>query len=79
MYLDLSVASDASPIAGRIAQMEAAGVRVVGILRLLAFRPEWSEHLNRFTQEVMRGPGDLPVWQRELIAGLTSCFRHCQF
>jgi len=47
--------------------------------RLFAYDPARSEHLLRFTQEVMRGPGPLPPGERELLAAMTSTENHCLF
>jgi alkylhydroperoxidase family enzyme len=62
-----------------IAQMQAAGIPVPQIMHLFAFKPERTKHLERFTQEVMRGPSPLPPGQRELIAALTSKLNQCLF
>lgn len=50
-----------------------------GIMHLFAFAPQMTEHLMRFTQEVMRGEGELPVGLRELIAARTSKANACPF
>jgi len=47
--------------------------------RLFAYDPARSEHLLRFTQEVMRGPGPLSPGERELLAAMTSTENHCLF
>ena len=47
--------------------------------RLFAYDPARSEHLLRFTQEVMRGPGALPPGERELLAAMTSRENQCLF
>ena len=62
-----------------IEQMRAAGIPVPQIMHLFAFKPERTQHLERFTQEVMRGPSPLPPGQRELIAALTSKLNQCLF
>lgn len=49
------------------------------IMHLFAFRPDKTEHLSRFTQEVMRGPSELSPGQRELIAAFTSDRNGCPF
>jgi alkylhydroperoxidase family enzyme len=61
------------------AQMRAAGIPIPQILHLFAFNTRRTDHLARFTQEVMRGPSPLPPWQRELIAALTSKLNECPF
>ena len=63
----------------RFAAMEAQGIPVPQILYLFAFKPRATEHLSRFTQEVMRGPSPLTPAQRELIAAFTSNLNHCLF
>lgn len=52
---------------------------VPGIVRLLAYRPERTRHLGRYTQAVMRGPSDLSPGQREMIAAFTSARNDCPF
>ena len=49
------------------------------IVHLFAFRPEVTQHLMSFTEAVMRGPGELPVGLRELIAARTSTANACPF
>ena len=48
--------------------MQAAGSEYPQIWHLFAFRPQATEHLARFTQEIMRGDGPIPPGMRELIA-----------
>lgn len=62
-----------------IREMEGAGLPVPGILRLLAFKPSMTEHLNRLTEAVMRGPSPLATGYRELIAAFTSRGNQCVF
>lgn len=50
-----------------------------GIMRLFAFAPQMTKHLMAFTQEVMRGEGELPIGLRELIAARTSKANACPF
>jgi alkylhydroperoxidase family enzyme len=59
--------------------MEGAGFAVPPIFYLLGFKPRMTEHLNAFTQEVMRGPSILPPGMRELIAAFTSRGNQCVF
>ena len=49
------------------------------IWHLFAYRPEATEHLARFTQEIMRGPAPLSPGIRELIAAFTSYQNQCPF
>ena len=59
--------------------LQAQGIPVPQILYLLAFKPQMTEPLERFTQEVMRGPSPLTPAQRELIAAFTSSRNQCPF
>ena len=67
------------PYATTFKQMRDAGVPIPQIRYLFAFKPERTDHLARFTQDVMRGPSPLPSWQRELIAAFTSKLNQCLF
>jgi alkylhydroperoxidase family enzyme len=49
------------------------------IWHMFAFRPQATQHLARFTQEIMRGPAPLPPGIRELIAAYTSYRNDCPF
>jgi alkylhydroperoxidase family enzyme len=49
------------------------------IFHLIAFKPQATRHLMRFTQEVMRGPSPLSPGFRELIAAYTSKKNLCPF
>ncbi|HUI56604.1 MAG TPA: hypothetical protein VLY04_16625 [Bryobacteraceae bacterium] len=49
------------------------------IWHLFAFRPNATEHLARFTQEILRGPSPLSPGMRELIAAFTSNRNQCPF
>jgi uncharacterized peroxidase-related enzyme len=49
------------------------------IYHLLAFKPDATRHLARFTQEVLRGPSPLSPGLRELIAAFTSRKNRCRF
>jgi hypothetical protein len=62
-----------------LATMEAQGIPVPQILYLFAFKPGATEHLSRFTHEVMRGPSPLAPGMRELIAAFTSNRNQCPF
>lgn len=67
------------PYAAVIEQLRAAGAEIPEILQLFAFKPELTEHLERFTQALMRGPSPLSPGWRELIAAFTSRLNHCPF
>ena len=47
--------------------------------KAFAYMPKASEHLGRFTQEILRGPGAFSPGIRELIAAYTSYKNHCPF
>jgi uncharacterized peroxidase-related enzyme len=49
------------------------------IWHLLAFRPDMTIHLGRFTHAVMYEPGPIGPSLRELIATYTSSLNECQF
>jgi alkylhydroperoxidase family enzyme len=72
-------AAKASPAGPQFAAMEAQGIPVPQILYLFAYKPRVTEHLSRFTQELMRGPSPLTPGQRELIAAFTSRRNQCPF
>jgi alkylhydroperoxidase family enzyme len=59
--------------------MAGAGIPVPRILKLFDFKPQWTRHLARFTEGVMRGPSPLAPGERELIAAFTSAVNHCPF
>jgi len=67
------------PYSDRLQAMQAAGQEYPQIWHLFAFRPQATEHLARFTQEIMRGPAPIPPGLRELIAAYTSCRNDCPF
>ena len=80
MYLDKVEGYDARGNWGEAFKgMRAAGVPIPQIMHLFAFKTEKTDHLAKFTQEVMRGPSELPPGQRELIAALTSKLNQCLF
>ena len=49
------------------------------IWHLFAYRPNATQHLTRFTQEILRGPAPLTPGIRELIAAYTSRRNDCPF
>ena len=80
IYLNqVECAAKAGPAGEQFAAMEAQGIPVPQILYLFAFKPRMTEHLSRFTQELMRGPSPLSPGQRELIAAFTSRRNRCPF
>jgi alkylhydroperoxidase family enzyme len=80
MYLkEIEQHKSESAFGEAIAEMKEQGLPVPQILHLFAFKPELTNHLARFTQELMRGPSPLPVGMRELIAAFTSKRNQCPF
>ena len=67
------------PWANAIRMMQARGVEYPQIWHLFAFLPSATQHLARFTQEVLRGPAPLSPGLREMIAAYTSVRNHCPF
>ena len=59
--------------------MDTAKLPIPQIIHLLAWRHDATQHLQRYTQEVMRGPSDLSPGQRELIAAFVSGKNQCLF
>jgi hypothetical protein len=58
---------------------KAIGLPIPQILHLFSFKPDRTQHLMSFTQEVMRGPSPLSAGMRELIAGFVSKANDCLF
>ncbi len=67
------------PYRDLIEQMRGQGVEYPQIWHLFAYLPSATEHLARFTQEILRGPAPLSPGIRELIAAYTSQRNHCPF
>ena len=65
--------------ANAIRLMRERGAEYPQIWHLFAFLPGATQHLARFTQEVLRGPAPLSPGLRELIAAYTSMRNHCPF
>jgi hypothetical protein len=59
--------------------MRSSGKEYPQIWHLFAYRPQATDHLGAFTQEIMRGEAPLSPGQRELIAAFTSAGNHCPF
>ena len=76
---DVECTSKAGPARERLEAMEEQGVLVPQILHLFAFKPQMTDHLAHFTQDLMRGPLPLSAGQRELIAAFTSSRNQCPF
>lgn len=56
-----------------------SGTEYPQIWHLFAFLPEATDHLARFTQEILRGPAPVSPGIRELIAAYTSYRNDCPF
>lgn len=80
MYLkDVETALGGGARAEAAANMRAAGQVVPQIFHMFAFKSSTTNHLARYTQEVMRGPSPLSPGFRELIAAFTSSRNHCPY
>jgi hypothetical protein len=67
------------PYRDLIQAMQASGAEYPQIWHMFAFLPKATEHLARFTQEILRGPAPLSPGMRELIAAFTSYRNDCPF
>jgi alkylhydroperoxidase family enzyme len=67
------------PYRALIEQMQGQGTEYPQIWHLFAYLPSATEHLARFTQEVLRGPSPLSPGLRELIAAYVSKRNQCPF
>lgn len=67
------------PYYDNLRMMQEEGREYPQIWHLFAYRPQATEHLARFTQEIMRGPAPIPPGLRELIAAYTSSRNQCPF
>ncbi len=80
IYLkEVEQTAKASLAGAQFTAMEAQGIPVPQILYLFAYKPRMTEHLSRFTQELLRGPSPLSPGLRELIAAFTSNRNQCPF
>jgi len=68
-----------APYTKAIEQMASAGREYPQIWHLFAYKPHATEHLARFTQEILRGEAPLSPGFRELIAARTSKRNDCPF
>jgi hypothetical protein len=62
-----------------IAAMQSQGAEYPQIWHMLAYLPQATLHLCRFTQEILRGPAPMSPGIRELIAAYTSVKNQCPF
>ena len=75
------VESDPKPgsFTDSINMMQRTGAEYPQIWHMFAYMPKATEHLARFTQEIMRGEGPVAPGIRELIAAYTSYRNDCPF
>lgn len=71
--------SGSTPYHRLIDDMRKQGAEYPQIWHLFAYLPQATEHLARFTQEVLRGPAPLSPGMRELMAAYTSQRNDCPF
>ena len=67
------------PYQDLIRMMQASAGEYPQIWHMFAYLPKATEHLARFTQEILRGPAPLSPGMRELIAAYTSYGNDCPF
>jgi hypothetical protein len=67
------------PYRDMMRMMQESGAEYPQIWHMFAFWPRATEHLARFTQEIMREEGPLSPGIRELIAAYTSYRNDCPF
>jgi hypothetical protein len=67
------------PYRDMVRMMQEAGSEYPQIWHMFAFWPRATEHLARFTQEIMREEGPISPGVRELIAAYTSYRNDCPF
>jgi hypothetical protein len=80
MFLpDVERCDKPSPYTTLIRNMQQAGSEYPQIWHMFAYLPKATEHLARFTQEILRGPAPLSPGMRELIAAFTSYRNDCPF
>jgi hypothetical protein len=80
MFLpDVERAGKPSPYQSMVDMMRGSGAEYPQIWHMFAFWPRATEHLARFTQEIMREEGPLSPGIRELIAAYTSYRNDCPF
>lgn len=80
MFLpDVENHDEASPYMAAIRTMREAGKEYPQIWHMFAFLPRATDHLARFTQEILRGPAPISPGIRELIAAYTSYRNDCPF
>ena len=68
-----------SPYRDLILNKQAGGGEYPQIWHLFAYLPGATQHLAKFTQDILRGPAPLSPGLRELIAAYTSYKNDCAF
>ena len=57
-----------------------SGDPTLDVVKTLAFRPElFGDHFNALAEEVMRGPSEWSIGERELFAAFVSERNRCEF
>lgn len=80
MFLpDVENHDESSPWMTAIRLMRGTGKEYPQIWHMFAFLPKATDHLARFTQEILRGPAPISPGIRELIAAYTSYRNDCPF
>ena len=80
MFLpDVENHDEPSPWTMAIRAMRESGKEYPQIWHLFGFLPKATDHLARFTQEILRGPAPISPGMRELIAAYTSYGNDCPF
>ena len=80
IYLaDVEANPQPGPYADMIRVMRSSQNEYSQIWHLFAFKPKATDHLARFTQEIMREDAPLTPGVRELIAAYTSAQNHGPF
>ena len=56
------------------------GTKPPGVVKTLFYRPDFfGDHHSAWTNQVMRGPSEWSVGERELFAAFTSKLNRCEF
>jgi hypothetical protein len=80
MFLsDVERSENPSPYNTFVQSMRDAGREYPQIWHMFAYLPNATQHLAKFTQEILRGPAPLSPGMRELIAAYTSYRNDCPF
>jgi uncharacterized peroxidase-related enzyme len=76
---DIERIAKATPVGDQMAAMESNGIPVPQIRYLFNYKPEITNPLAQFAQELMRGNSPFSPGLRELIAAFTSSRNQCPF